>query len=102
MSAQPVMTDADVPFALTARRKTSRIRDNMEIRVKFGRNPYNNRFTCSFCGCAFESGGFFMRLEYAGSIVDIPICSGCYGRESLFEGDIDLSANRSSHPIGRA
>ncbi len=99
MSEQPVVADPDAPFVHTARRKISRIGNDMQIRVKFGRNPYGNRFTCSFCGSAFESGGFFMRLEYAGIIVDIPICSKCYERDSLYEGIIDLSAHHSSHPI---
>jgi len=74
----------------------------MKIRVKFGKNPYGNRFTCSFCGSAFESGGFYLRLEYRGNIVDIPICPRCYETNALYEGMIDLTAHHEAHPIGRA
>jgi hypothetical protein len=74
----------------------------MKIRVKFGKNPYNNRFTCSFCGTAFESGGFFVRMEYSGNIVDIPICPACFDEDTLYEGMIDLAAHNAAHPIGRA
>ncbi|MFC1474804.1 hypothetical protein ACFLQK_02055 [bacterium] len=74
----------------------------MKIRLKFGKNPYSNRFTCSFCGNEFESGGFFLRIEYRGSIVDIPICPQCYDSGTLYEGMIDLTAHNAAHPIGRA
>ena len=74
----------------------------MRIRVKFGKNPYSNRFTCSHCGRTFDSGGFFMRIEYRGSIVDIPLCSACVEETSFFEGMIDLSDHHAAHPIGRA
>ncbi len=46
----------------------------MKIRVKFGRNPYSNRFACSHCRREFESGGFFLRFEHEEIIVDIPVC----------------------------
>jgi len=74
----------------------------MKIRVKFGMNPYSNRFICSFCGSAFESGGFILRLEHAGILVDIPVCVECYGTGDLFESVVDLSEHHTSHPIGRA
>lgn len=74
----------------------------MRIRVKFGMNPYSNNFTCSSCGDSFNSGGFILRLEHAGKIVDIPVCAGCYKTGVLFEGMIDLSEHHTSHPIGRA
>ena len=74
----------------------------MKIRVKFGKNPYGNNFTCAFCGRSFDAGGFYMRLEYCGNVVDIPICSQCFEAGDLFEGMIDLSAHSASHPIGLA
>jgi len=73
----------------------------MEIRVKFGKNPYSNRFTCSFCRREFETGGFFLRIEYGGNIVDVPICPACSKMGDLFEGIIDLTAHHLAHPIRR-
>jgi len=74
----------------------------MKIRVKFGKNPYSNRFTCSFCRREFESGGFFLRVEYRGNIVDVPICPACFDSETTFEDFIDLSRHNTAHPIRRA
>jgi hypothetical protein len=74
----------------------------MRIRVKFGKNPYSNRFTCSFCRREFEDGGFFLRVEYADVIVDVPICPTCFDSGVTFEGLVDLSAHNAAHPIGRA
>jgi len=74
----------------------------MRIRVKFGKNPYSNRFTCSHCRRTFESGGLFMRIEYRESIVDMPICPACVEETALFEGCIDLDHHHAAHPIGRA
>ena len=74
----------------------------MKIRVKFGMNPYGNDFTCAACRRSFNTGGFFLRLEHDGNVVDIPVCSGCYEKGDLFEGMIDLSRHHASHPIGAA
>ncbi len=74
----------------------------MKIRVKFGKTPYGNNFTCAFCGRSFDTNGFYMRLEYCGKVVDIPICSQCFETGDLFEGMIDLSRHHASHPIGLA
>ena len=74
----------------------------MRIRVKFGKNPYSNDFACSHCGQRFRSGGFFLRIEYHGKVVDIPICAECYATDALYEGMIDLTAHNAAHPIGRA
>jgi len=74
----------------------------MRIRVKFGENPYSNRFTCSHCGRAFESGGFFMRIECCEKIVDIPVCCACVEETAFFEGMVDLSDHHAAHPIERA
>ncbi len=74
----------------------------MKIRVKLGKNLYSNRFTCSFCRREFETGGFFLRIEHDGNIVDVPICNMCFESGDTFEGLVDLSRHHSSHPIGRA
>jgi hypothetical protein len=66
----------------------------MKIRVKFGKNPYNNRFTCGHCRKPFERGGFFLRLEHGGQVVDIPVCPRCFESGDLLEGMIDLSAGK--------
>ena len=71
----------------------------MKIRVKLGKNPYSNNFTCSFCGRSFDSGGFYMRLEHGGNVVDIPVCQGCYEKGDLFEGTVDLSRHHAAHPV---
>lgn len=74
----------------------------MKIRIKFGKNPYSNKFICAFCGCEFVSGGFIIRLEHAGIIVDIPMCQDCIDFDSLYEGMIDMSQHSTSHKIGTA
>jgi len=74
----------------------------MRIRVKFGKNPYSNNFACSHCGQRFDRGGFFLRIEYRGILVDIPICAKCYATDALYEGMIDLTTHHSAHPIRRA
>lgn len=56
----------------------------MKIRVKFGKNPYGNDFTCAACRRSFSTGGFFLRLECRGNVVDIPVCRGCYDAGDLF------------------
>ena len=71
----------------------------MKIRVKFGKNPYSNSFTCGHCREPFERGGFILRLEYQDNVVDIPVCQRCYEADTLFEGCIDLSRHNASHPI---
>jgi len=72
---------------------------DMKIRVKFGKNPYSNRFTCGHCREPFERGGFILRIEHDGKLIDIPVCSRCFETSALFEGMIDLSAHNASHPI---
>lgn len=74
----------------------------MKIRVKFGRNPYSNRFACSHCRREFEAGGFFLRIEHEGIIVDIPVCGECFGTGELYEAILDLTENHTAHPISRA
>lgn len=74
----------------------------MKIRVKFGNNPYDNRFVCGRCREPFERGGLFLRLEYDGRVVDIPVCPRCCAVDGLFEGFVDLSEHCVSHPIGLA
>ena len=74
----------------------------MRIRVKFGMNPYSNRFTCSFCRQEFEVGGFFLRIEHAGNIVDVQICPACFETGDSYEGFLDLTRHHAAHPIGRA
>ena len=71
----------------------------MKIRVKFGKNPYSNKFTCGHCREPFERGGFILRLEYHGNVVDIPVCPECYEKRDLFESVVDLSRHHASHPI---
>jgi len=74
----------------------------MKIRLKFGKNPYANRFTCSRCRREFEAGGFLLRIEHAETIVDVPICDVCFETGSLYESMIDLSTHHAAHPIRRA
>jgi hypothetical protein len=74
----------------------------MRIRVKLGKNPYSNRFTCSFCRREFEAGGFFLRVEYRGNIVDVPICPTCFDSGTTFEGLLDLTRHHLAHPIRHA
>ncbi len=74
----------------------------MRIRVKFGKNLYSNQFTCSFCRQEFDDGGFFLRVEHEGAMVDVPICPTCFDSGATFEGLVDLSAHDAAHPIGRA
>ncbi|HOO49880.1 MAG TPA: hypothetical protein PLK94_01180 [Alphaproteobacteria bacterium] len=74
----------------------------MKIRIKFGKNPYSNEFTCSYCGSRFSKSGFFIRIEYTGKVVDIPVCGACFEKGDLLEGMIDLDHHHASHPIGLA
>jgi len=37
----------------------------MKIRVKFGKNPYGNNFTCALCRCSFDANGFYMSWNTA-------------------------------------
>ena len=70
----------------------------MKIRVKFGKNTYSNRFVCGRCREPFERGGFILRIEHDGQIVDIPVCPRCYDAGGLFVGLVDLSRHHSCHP----
>jgi hypothetical protein len=72
------------------------------IRLKFGRNPYTNAFTCAKCQGRFDRGGLCVRLEFAGRTVDVPVCPACERTYGLFEGTVDLDADNLSHPIGVA
>lgn len=72
------------------------------IRVKFGKNPYSQTFKCGHCRDEFEKSGFFLRLEYDGKVIDIPICERCFESGDMVEGMIDLTKHSMSHPIGLA
>lgn len=74
----------------------------MKILVKFGRNPYSNRFTCGHCRQEFSAQGLILRIEHISSVVDIPICPDCTQTYDLFEGIINLDKHDPSHPIGIA
>ncbi|HPI77655.1 MAG TPA: hypothetical protein PLK80_13055 [bacterium] len=71
----------------------------MKIRVKFGKNPYSNRFTCGRCREPFERGGFFVGSNTAAMLWTYRCVRGVSNRA---EGVIDLSAHSASHPIGLA
>jgi len=47
------------------------------VRVKFGPNPYSQRFACAVCRSAFDQG-------------------------DLLEGAIDMTRHNPSHPVGLA
>ena len=72
------------------------------LRLKFGRNPYTSEFTCAHCRGRFAGGGLYARLEHAGNLVDVPVCPDCERKFGLFEGEVDLGHDNSSHPIGVA
>ena len=72
------------------------------LRLKFGRNPYTSELTCAHCQRRFTGGGLYVRLEHAGRLVDVPLCPECESRFGLFEGEIDLGRDSTSHPIGIA
>jgi len=73
-----------------------------QVRVKFGPNPYDQEFTCALCRRPFERGGFFMRVEANGNVVDVPVCPACYEKGELLEGVLDMTRHNPSHPVGLA
>jgi len=72
------------------------------VRVKFGPNPYHHEFVCAVCRSGFDRGGFFLRLEANGNVVDVPVCPACWGSGDLLEGVIDMTRHNPSHPVGLA
>ena len=94
MLAQHVNAATDAPFAHTDCTMVAQIGNAMQIRVKFGKNPYSNQFICSHCGREFSGGGFFLRIEYRGNLVDIPICPACFDEGTLYEGMVDLTGGK--------
>jgi len=73
-----------------------------QVRVKFGPNPFHQEFVCAVCRSAFAEGGFFLRLEAGGNVVDVPVCPACWDRSDLLEGVVDMTRHNRSHPIGLA
>lgn len=77
----------------------------LNLRVKFGFNPYAQSFNCSFCGNPFENKpenkGLFLRLEVNTKVIDFPLCPACAGL-GLFETQKVEIKDNSSHPIFKA
>lgn len=77
----------------------------ISLRVKMGKNPYSQEFTCSKCRKEWDNDktrkkSFFLRLEVDGMIIDFPICPKCFEEGYLLEvGNIDISKHHTSHPI---
>ena len=75
------------------------------VRIKMGKNPYSQEFTCSKCRKEWDNDktrkeSFFLRLEVDGMIIDFPICPKCFEEGYLLEvGNIDISKHHTSHPI---
>jgi hypothetical protein len=85
---------------------------NLKIRIKFGINPFSQRFICSYCRKEFEklklpdgyipdSKSLFLKLEVNGEIMDFPICYDC-SPKGLFETKTVIIKNNASHQIGLA
>jgi len=72
------------------------------LRVKVGPNPYSNRHTCAHCREEFEKGGFWIRLELAGTVVDMPLCEGCLAAGALYETLVPFDEHHPSSPLGLA
>ena len=72
------------------------------VRVKFGKNPYAQEFTCAHCRKPFTHGGLLLRVDFESHIVDVPICPACNEGADLFEGLLDVTRHNRSHPIGLA
>jgi len=72
------------------------------LRVKVGLNPYANRHTCAHCREEFEKGGFWIRLELGGTVVDMPLCGGCIAAGHLYETVVRFDEHHPSFPLGLA
>ncbi len=72
------------------------------VRLKFGRNIYTTELTCAHCRRRFTGGGLYVRLDYRGRTVDVPVCETCLQSYGLFEGNVRLDRDDPSHPIGIA
>ena len=72
------------------------------IRLKFGRNPYHQRFTCASCRRTFERGGFFIRIQCQENTVDFPLCQACLDDDRMYETMVDLGKHNTSYPVGLA
>jgi len=74
----------------------------MALRVKFGLNPYGNRHRCARCREEFEGGGFWIRLEQGGMVVDMPLCPSCLAAGHLYETVVTFDRHDPSHPVALA
>jgi hypothetical protein len=72
------------------------------LRVKVGLNPYANRHTCAYCREEFEKGGLWIRLELAGTLVDMPLCEDCLAAGALYETVVPFDEHHPSFPLGLA
>lgn len=82
---------------------TSRPRRRLPaLRVKVGPNPYVNPHTCAYCRAEFEKGGLWLRLELAGTVVDMPLCEGCLAAGALYETVVPFDEHHRSFPLGLA
>ena len=70
------------------------------VRVKFGKNPYAQEFTCAHCRKPFTRGGLLLRVESESRIVDVPVCPACNAGADLFARLLDVRRRSRSHPIG--
>ena len=74
----------------------------MALRVKFGLNPYSVPHRCARCRSAFERGGFWLRLERDGVVVDMPLCNPCLQAGHLYETLVAFDCHDPSHPVALA
>jgi len=51
---------------------------------------------------AFEKGGFWIRLELGGTVVDMPLCGGCLAAGHLYETVVRFDEHHPSFPLGLA
>ena len=77
-------------------------RPRIPIRVKFGPRPYTQVHVCAYCRDEFERGGFWLRLEQAGVMVDMPICPDCLAEANLFEVVVPFTEPSMSYRVGLA
>jgi len=72
------------------------------LRIKFGPNPYGNKFTCSYCRTEFDKEGLWLRLEQTGIIIDMPLCRDCLAAGNLYETIVTFDKHHPSFPLGLA
>jgi len=72
------------------------------VRVKFGKNPYAQEFTCAHCSKPFTHGGLLLRADFESRNFDVPICPACNAGADLFERLLDVRRRSRSRPIGLA